>query len=195
MQGKLYIGLWLELGHSLVQSSPDIQSLLSSLSRLSDDQEVKLSYKTALTASDFMLRSCTCPCELLLDLAVLSLKWSLKVPLWHLFPPPISSFLQHLSQTCVFSDLDLSFTHICELNHLLYPHITTLSNIISFLITNLREPLECYPALMKQLVTSLEFYEPKVKFVGRIRSFGMEITCELPNLLHFMHHRKAFPFL
>ena len=195
VQGKLYLCFWLSLSHAAVQSNSEIQSFLQALKTLTVDQEMKGSYKSALTVADFILNGDSNFCEMLICLAAFSFKWSVTVPLWRLLPAPLKGLFERISAVCAFSDLDLSFRSASDLGADSFPTICSLSRLLSTLIANIREPLESSPALMKQISTSLEFYEPKVKFVARIRSLGVEAGCELPNLLHFLHHRKAFPFL
>lgn len=172
-----------------------MQSFLRALQGLTVDQEVKGSYKSALSVADFILNGDNNFCEMLLGLAVFSFKWSLTVPLWRLLPDRLRNICEKLSFLCAFSDLDLSFRSSSEMTHDSFPQFCGVPKLLSTLISHLREPLESSPALMKQISTSLEFYEPKVKFVVRVRTLGLEVSGELPNLLHFLHHRKAFPFL
>lgn len=172
-----------------------MQSFLRALQGITVDQEVKGSYKSALSVADFILNGDGSFCEMFLGLAMVSFKWSLTVPLWRMLPDPLRNIFENLSLLCAFSDLNLSFLSGSEGNFDYFPQFCRVPKLLSTLISYIREPLESSPALMKQISTSLEFYEPKVKFVVRIRNLGVEVSGELPNLLHFLHHRKAFPFL
>lgn len=172
-----------------------MQSFLQALKTITVDQEMKGSYKSALSVSDFILNGDSNFCELLLGLAAFSFKWSVTVPLWRLLPVSLRSLFEQVSSIFAFSDLDLSFCSASDIGAGNFPSFCSLSRLLSTLISHVREPLESSPFLMKQISTSLEFYEPRVKLVARIRSLGVEVGCELPNLFHFLHHRKAFPFL
>jgi hypothetical protein len=163
------------------------------LKQLEKDQEVKCSYKSTLSISDFLLRSAENIGSLLLEQAVMTLKWSISVPIWTLIGKFIGKIGDWLSAYCVFSDVDMAFESAHGGDF--FPAAWKAANLFERLVAEVREPLESSPSLMKPLQTSLAFYEPKVKVVGRIANLGVEVSLELPNLSELLHHRKAHAFL
>lgn len=193
MQGKLFLCFWLSITHARIRTNPHISDFLAVLKQLERDQEVKCSYKSTLSVSDFLLRSGENIGSLLLEQAVMTLKWSISVPIWTLIGQFIGKIGDWLSAYCVFSDVDMAFESAHGGDF--FPAAWKAANLFERLVTEVREPLESSPSLMKPLQTSLAFYEPKVKVVGRIASLGIEVSLELPNLSELLHHRKAHAFL
>ena len=193
MQGKLFLCFWLSISHTRVRDNPHLRDFLAELKQIDRDQEVKCSYKSTLSASDLILRSGENLASLVLEQAVLTLKWSLTVPIWHLIGDFVGKVGDWLSALCVFSDVDMAFDSAH--GSTAFPASWQAARLLEQLVTEVRQPLESSPSLMKPLQTSLAFYESRVKVVGRIASLGIEVSVELPNLSELLHHRKAHSFL
>lgn len=192
MQGNLFLSFWLAINHTRIRDNPEFASFLTVLNQIKRVQELKVSYKTTLSVTDFMLRSSENIGTLLLEHAVIALKWSLTVPVWKLVSDSLSRFGDWLSTACLFSDVDMSFD---SASNELFPETWKIEPLLARLISEIRQPVESSPSLMKQLHTSLDFYQPLVKVVGRIAQLGLELSVELPNLSDLLLHHKAHSFL
>lgn len=193
MQGKLFLCFWLSISHTRVRDNPHLRDFLVELKQIERDQEVKCSYKSTLSVSDLVLRSGENLASLILEQAVFTLKWSLTVPIWQRFGDFAGKVGDWLSAFCVFSDVDMAFDSAH--GSTFFPKGWQIARLFEKLVTEVRQPLESSPSLMKPLQTSLAFYEPRVKVVGRIANLGIEVSVELPNLSELLHHRKAHSFL
>lgn len=185
--GRLKVAIWLDLEQDACKANSSLQTALQAIDRLGEG-ELVCAFESAKGIEDCLGNLEMDAFQIWLEHCGLRLRWESGVDLWKwLEASALGQLIALGKQTSAEVILTKLPSGLCA--------GVTIGKVLNYVVTQLREPVECSPALFQQLRNLLDFYETEVEFQGQFQRFGLSALVKLTGLPCLLSLNKSFPFL